>query len=189
MGVFFLFECQLVFFSLVADWSEELVNNSWYDREQRTGVQTELERENVGGNSNFCFQSQSLQGGDTAGGGHGISSWSDQTHTQTEGCVDNIFILYRENQNSVSSYSGFDIRTRLLWLWCEWDAAIWSGMVKTLKQKSQLAQNKWYISHHPNQAHYSSTQNSDSPCISSEIIILATKGRLILFRWPRWLLW
>ena len=43
---------------------------------------------------------------------------------------------YRVNQNSVSSYSGLDIRTRLSWIWCEWDAAIWSGLVKTLKQIS-----------------------------------------------------
>ena len=74
--------------------------------------------------------------------------------------------LYRVYQNSMSHYSGLDIRTTILWIWCEWDVAIWSGLVKTLKQISWSDQNKWYISRHPNCAQYSSTLNFDLPCIS-----------------------
>ena len=45
--------------------------------------------------------------------------------------------LYRESQNSMSRYTGLDIRTTMLWIWCEWDAAIWSGLVKTQLLRSK----------------------------------------------------
>ena len=44
-----------------------------------------------------------------------------------------------------------------------------SGLVKTLKQISQSDQNMRYISRHPNQALYTSTANSDSPCSNNAI--------------------
>ena len=45
--------------------------------------------------------------------------------------------IYRESQNSVSRYTGLDIRITMLWIWCEWDAAIWSGLVKTQLLRSK----------------------------------------------------
>ena len=60
--------------------------------------------------------------------------------------------------------TGSIIRTTMLWIWCEWDVAIWSGLVKTLKQISYSDQNNWYISCHPNRARCSVTRNSDIPC-------------------------
>ena len=70
--------------------------------------------------------------------------------------------VYRVNQNEVSSYSGLKIRTRLLWIWCKWDMAIWSGQDSEANQL--VATKKWYISCHSNQAHHSMTLISDSPC-------------------------
>ena len=79
---------------------------------------------------------------------------------------------YRVNQNSVLSYSGLDIRTRLLWIWCEWDAA------------NQLVRSKQVIHCHPNWAHHSLTLISDSPCINLHKNFFE---RILWFHVVRWM--